>query len=189
MMGRTAALTGVVAWTYVVPDVAPDWRAALFGYPLVMLAAYAPDLDHAGSTAGKKVGRLGSKVIRKAMGGHRGGTHSAVIVYLAYLASGWLLYGSRWAASAVAVGWAAHIWTDLLTVHGVRLFWPLGWLCVLGFLWKPLRHLKILNNKVHIAWFVTGGTGEVIYSALVIITGVILTVSMAVPYIVPGGIT
>lgn len=181
MMGRTAVLTGVTAWIYAAPDVAPDWRAAILGLPLVMMAAYAPDLDHAGSTAGKKVGRFGSKVVRKAMGGHRGGTHSAVVVYLAYLASGWLLYGSRWAASAVAIGWAAHIWTDLLTVQGVRLFWPLGWL---GYFWKPLRHL---NHKVHIAWFITGGTGEVIYSGIVVVTGVLLAVSMAVPYI-PGGI-
>jgi membrane-bound metal-dependent hydrolase YbcI (DUF457 family) len=181
MMGRTAVLTGEVAWLYAAHNVAPDWRAALFGVPLVALAAYAPDLDHAGSTAGKKVGRLGSKVIRKAMGGHRGGTHSAVVVYLAYLASGWLLYGSRWAASAVAIGWAAHIFTDLLTVQGVRLLWPLGWL---GYLWKPLH---VLNRKIHIAWFITGGTGEVIYSGIVIVTGVLLAVSMAVPYL-PGGI-
>jgi hypothetical protein len=187
MMGRTAVLTGEVVWIYAAPTVAPDWRAALFGIPLVMLAAYAPDLDHAGSTAGKKAGRLGSKVIRKAMGGHRGGTHSAVVVYLAYLASGWLLYGSRWAASAVAIGWAAHIWTDLLTVQGVRLFWPLGWLGALGVLWKPLRGLRVLNRKIHIAWFITGGTGEVIYSGIVVATGALLAVSMAVSHI-PGGI-
>lgn len=187
MMGRTAVMTGQVAWLYAAPQVAPDWRAALLGIPLVIMAAYLPDLDHAGSTAGKKVGKFGSKVIRKAMGGHRGGTHSAVIVYAAYVASGWLLYGSRWAASAVAIGWAAHIWTDLLTVQGVKFFWPLGWLGYLDFIWKPLRHLKKLNNRVHIAWFITGGTGEVIYSGVVIVTGVLLAVSMAVPYI-PGGI-
>jgi membrane-bound metal-dependent hydrolase YbcI (DUF457 family) len=182
MMGRTAVLTGQVAWLYATPMVAPDWRAALLGFPLVAIAAYAPDLDHSGSTAGRKVGKFGSKAIRKAMGGHRGGTHSAVIVYAAYVFAGWFLYGSEWAATAVAIGWAAHIFTDLLTVQGVKLFWPLG---VLGYLWKPLF---VLNRRIHIAWFVTGGTGEVVYSVLILVAGALVGVSMLVPYL-PGGIT
>jgi len=182
MMGRTAVITGQVVWLYAMPSVAPDWRAALFGFPLVAIAAYLPDLDHAGSTAGKKIGRIGSRIVRKSTGGHRGGTHSLLLIYLAYVASGWLLYGSRWAATAVAIGWASHVWTDLLTIHGVRLFWPLGWL---GLLWKPLR---VLNYKVRIAWFVTGGTGEVVYSVLVLVAGALVGASMLVPYI-PGGIT
>lgn len=186
MMGRTAHLTGQVGWLYVAPAVAPGWGAALLGIPLVTLGAYLPDIEHAGSTAGKRAGKLASGAVRRLAGGHRGGTHSAVVLYAMYVLTGIFFYGVRWGFVALLVGWGAHIFTDLLTVRGVRLFWPLGWLGILGHLWKPLFAMRALNSKVRIASFTTGGTGEVIYCALVVVTGVMLAGSMVLPYL-PGG--
>jgi|tagenome__1003787_1003787.scaffolds.fasta_scaffold20980061_3 membrane-bound metal-dependent hydrolase YbcI (DUF457 family) len=166
MMGRSGVNTAVVAWAYAAPAVAPDWRAFVLGFPLAAIASYGPDIEHAGSTAARVLGRNVSKLANKSTGGHRGGMHSAPMVLGAAAFAGWLLYDTQWCAWCVGIAWACHIFTDLLTKRGVALFWPLG--TILGFFWKPLR---VLDHKVRIAWFTTGGTGEFVYNVLVLLLG------------------
>lgn len=166
MMGRTAVNTAIVAWGYAAPAVAPDWRAVVLGFPLAAVAALGPDIDHPNSHASRVLGRNTSKLARKATNGHRGGMHSAPMVLGVAVLAMWLLYETEWCAWAAGIGWASHIFTDLLTKQGVRLFWPVG--KILGLLWKPLKQL---DRKVRIAWFTTGGRGEWAYNILVLLLG------------------
>lgn len=171
MMGRSAANTAITAWGYSAPALAPDWRAFVLGFPLAAAMAFGPDIDHPNSHAARIFGRNTSKLARKAAKGHRGGMHSAPMVLAVAVLSMWLLYDTEWCAWAAGIGWASHIFTDLLTKQGVRLLWPLG--TILGALWKPL---KALDRKVRIAWFTTGSKAEVAYNVIVLIAFGVLIV-------------
>lgn len=156
-MGRTAVITAEVAWLAAIPVVHPTWREFALGMGITAVAAYLPDLDHAGSTAGRKVGKVVSRVIRKSTGGHRGGMHSLLAVALAFFAARWF-FESDVPAYAFAIGWASHIFTDFLTNMGISLLWP-------------LRRRKYRMPLINVT---TGGPGEVVYLVGILVVGFLL---------------
>lgn len=172
MNARAGVVTSQVAWLASLPITTEDVKGAVAGFFVAALASYGPDLDHGGSTAGKMVGRRASKIIRKVMGGHRAGTHS-----LAAVAGAWFFvayfFESPTLASAMAVGWASHIFCDIWTVEGVSLLYFLGFL---GLIWAPLW---ALNKKTRIGWMVTGSSAEDRYITYVKIVGVMVSLYYA----------
>lgn len=97
------------------------------------LAALLPDVDHPSSVVGRWV-----PILPRLMS-HRGVTHS--LFALALLAWGLWAFAShfppwRWTAVAAFVGYASSILGDMLTLDGVRLFWPLKLRVRVPILWK-----------------------------------------------------
>jgi len=95
-----------------------------FSYPvhfflLFCFAALLPDVDHPGSTLGKKIWPL-SWVISLFFG-HRGFLHS-VFIPIAFLFLGWYFH-LLWVGIAIAGGYCAHLVSDALTLSGIRPFW------------------------------------------------------------------
>lgn len=154
MNSKAGVVTSQVAWLGAAPLAAVDLKGAAVGFFIAGVCSYLPDLDHDGSTAGRAVGG-GAKVIRKVSGGHRMGTHSLLAVVLMWLLVGYLT-GTPVYATAAAVGWASHIFCDVLTIQGTALFYPLT------------------RKKFHIGWMITGHRGEEVYVRLVQCFGVIL---------------
>jgi membrane-bound metal-dependent hydrolase YbcI (DUF457 family) len=155
-----------------------DVKSFIVGFPIAGAMSFIADLDHERSTAGRAVGRSVSRGIARICGGHRMGMHSLFLVTLAFLATCWFtstlgaswealtgpwLVTSPWSslawtalwntahpvAFAVAFGWLAHIWCDLLTVMGVALLWP------------------VLKRKFRLGNLTTGGRAEDHYVTLI----------------------
>jgi inner membrane protein len=153
MNAKAGIVTSQVAWLAAIPLVAPDWKAVGLGFAVAGVASYLPDLDHDSSTAGRNLGPL-PKILRTVGGGHRMATHSALAVALAYVLATYLV--SPHFGLAVAIGWASHIWCDLLTIQGTGLFWP------------------ATRRKFHIGYMVTGRRGEEVYIRLTQAVGVLV---------------
>ncbi len=113
MTGPTHALIGATAALVVIGTPA----AAMVG----ALGALVPDVDHPGSTLGRRT--FGASHIVRWLFGHRGVTHSAVFVALCALS---LLWEEK-LGMAFVVGVASHVLADMVTPAGVPLLWPVGY--------------------------------------------------------------
>ena len=201
-------------------------------------AALLPDADHHGATIARSLPPISSiftRIIGKASGGHRNGTHSilgmAFFILLAWLANGWavqtaalgIVYPAaalfavllisfavksvkfmppalcwvialaagafvgmntpeenQWFLLAVAIGVAAHVLGDMLTIGGCNLIWPIKirsprWfrrLPVIGSVWKA-------NGRVAVPVLAaTGSAAEwTLASLLTVYVGVALIVA------------
>jgi membrane-bound metal-dependent hydrolase YbcI (DUF457 family) len=96
---------------------------------VLILAALAPDLDHAGSTPARVAGPV-SRAFARGLARllkHRGPFHSALAALLAGVLAA--LLGVRLGVTGlgllVGYRWAAHVLADALTDRGVPLLWPL----------------------------------------------------------------
>lgn len=127
MNARAGVVTSQVAWlaslpvTAVAQTLEASAKGAAAGFLVAALASFLPDLDHATSTAGRYM----PKWFRRAVGGHRMGTHSLMAVAGAWWLTGYLLENPI-IANAVAVGWMSHIVLDMLTIQGVGLLYPVS---------------------------------------------------------------
>lgn len=160
--------SAVVHLPYYVPFLVPipgqGMKDALAGFILAGLASFLPDLDHKTAT----VGRYIPGWVRKAFGGHRMGSHSAISVAVSWFLTGYLL-GNPTLASAVALGWSTHILLDMLTVDGVGLFYPL------------------VSRKIRIGWMVTGSRTEDRFVTGVKVLGWMVAVSYGAMIIFSAG--
>lgn len=183
--------TAGALWTAALPVVCVragvfDWKSAGTGLFVAAVFSYLADLDHEGSTAGRAIGKVASRAIRRLGGGHRGLTHSLLAIAGAWVLLAWLtatLGTALWnadvqaavaglhpvaavhalaplnaspLAAAGAIGMAGHIFCDLLTVMGVPL---------LAGLWPlPKRWRK---HKFRLAAIRTGSPAEERYVTLV----------------------
>lgn len=123
MMGKSHALTGVLAGVIAAQVFESTWGAIAAGAVVVLGASLVPDLDCGSSTIANTLGPLTrglSWVVRKSTGGHRTATHS--IVGAASLAT----------VVQVALDHRGDTWATV--VLAVVLF-----LCIAG----PLRLMKI----------------------------------------------
>lgn len=115
-MGRTHALSGMVAYAGIAPLVGHVSTVQLAtGIVTTAGAALLPDLDHPQASATHTFGpvtRVLSWMIRLLSGGHRHGTHSLVGI-AAFVALAWAATGSPWATGVV-------LW--LLMALAVRVF-------------------------------------------------------------------
>ena len=96
--------------------------------PAVLAAAATavlPDADHPGSWLGRQLGGVSEDLNR--LFGHRGFLHSLLALVLVTLALGsplWWITGRASPLIAVSVGYGSHLFADMMTLGGVRLFWP-----------------------------------------------------------------
>jgi endonuclease YncB( thermonuclease family) len=87
--------------------------------------AVLPDADHPRSWLGHQLGSVSEELNR--LFGHRGFLHSLLALMLVTLALGlplWWITGRISPATAVFVGYGSHLFADMMTLGGVRLFWP-----------------------------------------------------------------
>lgn len=144
-MARAGVVTATTVWIGVGPLLTHDPRELALGFPIAIACSYLPDLDHGGSTAGQAVGKRTSRLLRTATGGHRMGAHSLVAIALIGYVS-WFLFGTPVEAPPALLGYAGHIFTDMLTVQGVGLLYP----------WSRRKFRFPTRLK-------TGGHGETVY--------------------------
>jgi|HigsolmetaAR206D_1030411.scaffolds.fasta_scaffold00003_122 inner membrane protein len=94
------------------------------------LGGLLPDIDHPGSTLGRRV-RILSKPINMLFG-HRGLTHTPLalflLTYLLFVCSGWIPW--EWKGYELSfcmgliTGYASHLLLDSLTLSGIPLLYP-----------------------------------------------------------------
>ncbi len=111
------AATSVVAINYA------DIQLSL---PLILVCVFfgslLPDLDHPGSTIGKRL--LFISVPLSTIFGHRQITHSIlpfIAIYLIYITNDGLNY---WIVGCVTIGYSSHLLADFFTDSGIPFFWP-----------------------------------------------------------------
>lgn len=117
MMFTNHLVVSLTSW-YVVSS-QTDWVGEFqpFSLGLVALGTALPDVDHPGSTIGRKVKWLSWPINQ--LFGHRNITHSLIaIVAAAWLASQFSLL------VPLAFGYALHLLGDFVTPAGLKLFWP-----------------------------------------------------------------
>lgn len=118
MLAYNHLLFGVTAWLGV--------EAAGYSTPLplpmelalVCFGSLLPDIDHPGSTFGRRLLWLSWPI--RIFFGHRGITHSL----LAVAAAGWVVAALPGFAACIALGYLSHLAADYLT-GGVPLLWPM----------------------------------------------------------------
>jgi LexA-binding, inner membrane-associated putative hydrolase len=141
VLGHSHALSGLAAgaatlpWAPVQGTVAQvSWIAAAGGFAML------PDLDHRGSTVSDMWGPVTdvpSGLIGKVTGGHRWGTHDAVLAPLAFGGLAMLAADTYWASlllMALAIGLALHALhfvipgnTETTIVGNIVLSWVGAW--------------------------------------------------------------
>lgn len=188
MNAKAGVVTAQVAWLATAPWLAtPDTKEWLFGFVVAGVASYLPDLDHPGSTAGRAVPGILQRLFRWACGGHRMLAHSALAVLGVWWLTQFLLEDQTIADSA-AVGYSAHIFTDMLTVQGVGLLYGFGLpfllagkvLAGLGAtrLGKTLVRIgRAFHRKTQFGWMTTGSIHEERYVTWVQRLGMLLLVT------------
>jgi endonuclease YncB( thermonuclease family) len=99
-----------------------------YGVPEVFAVAAAsmlPDADYPKSWLGYQLGSVSKDLNR--LFGHRSFLHSLLALLLITLVLGaplWWLTGNLATGVAVFVGCGSHLFADMMTLGGVRLFWP-----------------------------------------------------------------
>jgi inner membrane protein len=99
-----------------------------YGTPEVLAVAAAsvlPDADNPKSWFGRLLGRVSQDLNR--LFGHRSFLHSLLALLLFTMALGlplWWVTGQPALALATSVGYGSHLFADMMTLGGVRLFWP-----------------------------------------------------------------
>lgn len=121
MEGKTHIAGGIaVGALYLNFGGSVEHEALFFGS--LALGALIPDIDHTGSSIGRKVPLLDNLV--SALFGHRAFTHSLLILFLAFF----LFTQTSWPGAlefGIWLGMASHMVLDMLTKQGIKLFWPL----------------------------------------------------------------
>jgi inner membrane protein len=117
MMGKTHLAIGLLAGLAVYPFV-ESWGMLFF--PLVLVGALLPDVDHEGSTFNKKfpLTRWIPLFFE-----HRGVFHSLFPPMIVVIVAAFM--GYAWMGAAIALGYISHLLSDSLTRLGTRPFHPL----------------------------------------------------------------
>lgn len=156
MTGKTHKIGGLTAGiitTTLLFDNPFEKSTLLIGIPLVICAIFGsllPDLDHPGSTLGKKVPFISSPLSH--LFGHRGFIHSPLlcliigVLLLSFYPTIPATYKSIYlgVTLGITVGYASHLFLDALTVSGVPLLSPISR--------KKYRLMKLHTGKHE--WFV-----------------------------------
>ena len=127
--------------------------------PAVLAAAASsilPDADHPKSWLGHQLGSLSEDLYR--LFGHRSFLHSLLALVLVTVVLGlplWGLVGRPAPMIAICVGYGSHLFADMMTVGGVRLFWP-------------SRAIAVFPGRDEYR-VVTGGNSERVFVALALL--------------------
>jgi endonuclease YncB( thermonuclease family) len=99
-----------------------------YGVPEVFAVATAsmlPDADYPKSWLGYQLGSVSKDLNR--LFGHRSALHSLLALLVITIVLGlplWWIAGDLPPAVAILVGYGSHLFADMMTLGGVRLFWP-----------------------------------------------------------------
>ncbi|WP_187254664.1 metal-dependent hydrolase [Alkalicoccus halolimnae] len=117
----THATTAVAGAVFLSASPIPLFEAGVGAASLggVLLGSLLPDIDETGSWLGRRTKPLA--VFIKALFGHRGLTHSGIVLAPAIYG---FLQVEQMFISGLLFGIAAHILADLLSYGGVPLFYP-----------------------------------------------------------------
>jgi membrane-bound metal-dependent hydrolase YbcI (DUF457 family) len=165
---RAGVVTSQVVWlaslplTARAPTLEASFKGAAAGFVAAAFASFLPDIDHPTST----IGRYFPAIVRRALGGHRMGGHSLLMVGFCWWLTGYLL-DNPIVANAVAVGCSVHIIIDMLTVAGVGVLYPLT------------------RYPFRIGWIRTGSRGEDLFVVIMKCLGGLLAVGYG--YLFIGG--
>lgn len=177
MLGKTHKIGGICAGiitTSVLLQATDFSQEAVITAPLLIASATVgsliPDIDHPNSKLGSRI-RPVSKLINK-MVGHRGFTHTIFALLILsfglfmlnmYLPVSLQPYG--WAVViGTVVGYASHLFLDVLTPSGVPLFAP------------------FMSKSIRLARLTTGKYDTLVSVAMIVMTGLFLYVSFPLPF-------
>lgn len=126
MIWRTHTVFGLLAGLLLLKHFNTEWFLFL---PLVMLGSLLPDIDHENSKINNilPVTKLVPRLFK-----HRGFFHSVWPAVLAYL--GLHIARLDYIGIPLAIGYAAHLFSDCLTRQGCNLLHPVATLNVQGFI-------------------------------------------------------
>lgn len=116
MLGKTHVLVAAIIAVLVL-QVTEVSHPYLF-FLLFVIASLLPDIDHPGSTLGRKLWPFSWGI--RLVFGHRGLIHS-IFIPIVLVVLGWYT-GYLWLGAAVAGGYFIHLVTDALTPSGVKPF-------------------------------------------------------------------
>ncbi|MED1204563.1 metal-dependent hydrolase [Heyndrickxia acidicola] len=120
MQGKTHVLGGAAAGLlYLSVNSAND---PLLFVSSCAVGALIPDIDHTGSTLGRKIPLLDNVI--SGLFGHRTFTHSLLFLFLAFL----LFKFTHWNIDfefGILIGMFSHMVLDALTKEGIQFLWPL----------------------------------------------------------------
>jgi len=141
-MGRTHIIIGVSCGVALIPAVeGGQLTPAQLGFIMVGLTvgSLLPDIDHPHSLISQQLPLVGSIISKLTR--HRGLFHSILGVVMMFGLSAWLAImmagglssmgiqsadsATRYIASGLMIGYILHIIADMVTVSGIRLFYPL----------------------------------------------------------------
>lgn len=124
----------------------PVWGVVMAIY----LGSILPDLDHPGSTIGKRF--LFISLPLSGLFGHRQITHSVWPFILTFWA---LSYDAQWTPIVLVlmIGYFSHLIADFVSDSGVPLFWPFQMrvgikLCTSGGILEPVIALSLLGLAI-----------------------------------------
>lgn len=161
MTDKTHQLIGFSAATATImlqqPSLPITW--SIVGTVIIgsFIGSIAPDIDQPTSNFWDSVplGGTFSKIVPRALGGHRNISHSLLGIGLFYLVTqvmvSWLP-SDRWLdldlfQLSAMIGFVAHLLGDAITVQGIPLLWPFG--RNVGIPPEPLEGIRIVTGK----WF------------------------------------
>ncbi len=99
-------------------------------FPIVILGALLPDIDHPDSKLGKKIGIFSR--LANLLGGHRGITHS-IFPLIALPGLVWYLFGLPYGL-ALFIGYFSHLLIDSINPKGVNFMNPVTTWHMRGFI-------------------------------------------------------
>lgn len=202
--------TAGVAWTLIAPAVVAthepdgswhvDWKNAAAGLVIAVVFSYLPDLDHEGSTAGRALGKVGSRILRRIGGGHRGLTHSLFAIVGTWLVWAWIfdattLADAFWNSGVQAAVAGLH---PIALIHALAplsvhpLAWAAGtglashiWCDALTVMGVPLLWPK--QRKYRIASIRTGSPAEDHYTEIVQVLWGVLALAYGIIFLTSLG--
>lgn len=126
MMGTSHMLSGVITGSVVAcaGDLPPAQAVAFIG--ITSVCALLPDMDHPDARLPRMLGWPGRALaaIISAVFGHRTLTHSVLGVGLLSVGLAFIPGLPGYMSWAILLGCVTHILGDMLTVSGVRIWWP-----------------------------------------------------------------
>jgi inner membrane protein len=176
MMGNTHIIIGLSYGVSLIPAVTQnEYTPEQLGFIMcgLVVGSLLPDIDHPHSLISQKIPLVGKTISKLTT--HRGLFHSIVGVGMMFVlwsclsvivADGLTSVGiqqadnaTRYIASGLMAGYILHIIADMLTISGVKLFYP-------------------LKGNIKIPLFETGGTREWLLSVFLIAVSAIQVISV-----------
>jgi inner membrane protein len=176
MMGKTHLVIGVSYGVALVPAVTRgEFTPTQLGFIMtgLVIGSLLPDIDHPQSLISQQIPLVGKVISRLTR--HRGLFHSILGVVILFGLSAWLSIliaggltslgiqqadtATRYISAGLMIGYILHIVADMLTISGVKLFYP----------WK---------RNIRIPLFKTGGFREWVLGLVLIVVSTMQIIAL-----------